>query len=237
MQAPSISPLILTSTLQFGHLCPTSCIMLSPLIRTPGSLRPTDKTCRSCCPSRDSQSASRHGMSTCNRCRLVKTAATSKDSTTSTQGPPPTHWRLFTCRMPLVGLEGVATALEGHPTTKHVARLLHLHTYLLLESPNVCGQHLIATTPITMSFLDFQELPTAAPPPSLAAQVFKLVLRNSSCQSPSVQAPTCNIPCNCDEQHTPCCRYCLTSRAVWHCRVKSWNPHWPLLTAGRSMVP
>jgi hypothetical protein len=80
-------------------------------------------------------------MSTYTRCRLVKAAATSKDSTNSMhlQGPSPTHWRIFSCRMPLVGLEGVATALEGHPTTKPVAKLLHLHTYLLLENPNVRG--------------------------------------------------------------------------------------------------
>lgn len=44
---------------------------------------------------------------------------------------PADPWRLYTCRMPLVGLEGVAAALKNTP----VASLLQLHTYLLLEGP------------------------------------------------------------------------------------------------------
>jgi hypothetical protein len=44
----------------------------------------------------------------------------------------PASWRLYTCRMPLVGLEGVAAALKNTP----VASLLQLHTYLLLEGPD-----------------------------------------------------------------------------------------------------
>lgn len=43
----------------------------------------------------------------------------------------PQQWHLYACRMPLVGLEGVAEAFKGTP----VAKLLQLHTYLLLEGP------------------------------------------------------------------------------------------------------
>lgn len=113
--------------------------MLSPSIRTAGSLRPTNKACRVYCPERGSQHAIQAELLTYTRCRHGKVAATIQDSNASMQGPPATHWRLFTCRMPLIGLEGVATALDGLPTTKPIARLLHLHTYLLLESPNVGG--------------------------------------------------------------------------------------------------
>jgi hypothetical protein len=42
------------------------------------------------------------------------------------------QWHLYACRMPLVGLEGVAEAFKGTP----VAKLLQLHTYLLLEGPD-----------------------------------------------------------------------------------------------------
>jgi hypothetical protein len=42
------------------------------------------------------------------------------------------QWHLYACRMPLVGLGGVADAFKGTP----VAKLLQLHTYLLLEAPD-----------------------------------------------------------------------------------------------------
>jgi hypothetical protein len=48
------------------------------------------------------------------------------------ESQPAGSWRLYTCRMPLIGLEAVASALEGTP----VAKLLQLHTYLLLEGPD-----------------------------------------------------------------------------------------------------
>jgi hypothetical protein len=48
------------------------------------------------------------------------------------ESQPAGSWRLYTCRMPLIGLEAVASALEGTP----IAKLLQLHTYLLLEGPN-----------------------------------------------------------------------------------------------------
>lgn len=123
-----------TACLQSTMLTHSS-IQLSSNCFSSNCAQPASIACRSFnTPIRAFKARSKQSKSS-SRCKAVvpASAAVQDSKPGHTLGSHPTgSWQLYTCRMPLIGLEAVASALEGTP----LAKLLQLHMYLLLEGPD-----------------------------------------------------------------------------------------------------
>lgn len=138
-------------------------------------------------------------------------------------------WRLYTCRMPLIGLEGIASALEG----TSISGLLQLHTYLLLKGPDQVSCKTVPTAAVR------SPTAAAAATPATAARV--------------VYCPCIMLPRRCTiaqvpERNSSCAPvHCMillpvpspTQAGVWYLDFLPINPTAPstgllLLSGGRA---